>query len=141
MNKLLIGLTIVISGIAIYYFETNRKVAQIQSSQVSNHQSNTEENFKRDSDLLENTDYFIDSKSSKKSNNDAAGFDFTPYVSKEMADEIRPLTSRSLDGLNIKMDKDGHEYVDLKKRWSHATISVVDENGEKHTGEWSPENE
>jgi ABC-type Zn2+ transport system substrate-binding protein/surface adhesin len=67
-----------------------------------------------------------------------ADFDFTPYVSKEMADEIRPYTSRSTKGLEVKMDEDGHEYVDLKKRWSHATISVIDENGVKHTGEWAP---
>lgn len=67
-----------------------------------------------------------------------AGFDFTPYVSKKMADEIRPYTSRSMKGLEAKVDADGNEYVDLKKRWSHVTVSVVDENGKKHTGEWAP---
>jgi hypothetical protein len=66
------------------------------------------------------------------------GFDFTPYISQDMADEIRPYTSRSHKGLEVKIDKDGNEYVDLKKRWSHATVSVVDENGVKHTGEWAP---
>jgi hypothetical protein len=69
---------------------------------------------------------------------DDTDFDFTPYVSKEMADEIRPYTSRKSSDLEVKLDASGREYVDLKKRWSHATISVVDENGVKHTGEWAP---
>jgi hypothetical protein len=75
---------------------------------------------------------------SQSYNDGEAGFDFTPYVSKKMADEIRPYTSRSTKGLEVKVDNDGNEYVDLKKRWSHATVSVIDENGKKHTGEWAP---
>ena len=66
------------------------------------------------------------------------GFDFTPYISNGMAEEIRPYTSRDTTDLDVEVDNDGNEYVDLKKRWSHATVSVIDENGVKHTGEWAP---
>lgn len=65
-------------------------------------------------------------------------FDFTPYVHKEMVEEVARYTSRDKDGLEIEVNNDGTEVVDLKRRWSHATISVLDEKGEKHTGEWAP---
>lgn len=66
------------------------------------------------------------------------GFKFDNYVSEEMAEELRAVTSRDSSDLPVQKDTDGHEYVDLKKRWSHATISVIDEDGKKHTGEWAP---
>lgn len=71
--------------------------------------------------------------------NDSAVFDFTPYVTPEMAEEIRPYTSRKSSDLVIKIDAEGREYVDLKKRWSHATIVVKDKEGNKHSGDWAPE--
>lgn len=140
MNKLQIGLTVVTCAITLFFLAQNNKILTRQSSQESERQSITEKHGNNSSKLSEQDNHDVDSAINTHKHNDEAGFDFTPYVSKEMADEIRPYTSRSHDGLNVKMDKDGHEYVDLKKRWSHATISVIDENGEKQTGEWAPEN-
>ncbi len=71
--------------------------------------------------------------------NDDKAFDFTNFVTPEMVQELRPLTSRKSSDLEIKKDADGREYVDLKKRWSHATIVVKDKEGNKHSGDWAPE--
>jgi len=147
MNKLAIGsgVAVVLLGAVIFFKQSQNYTMQPATSSVidgadettglSFNEHNHDEHTYRDHELEETAIHPL----THEHEGDEAGFDFTPYVSKEMADEIRPYTSRSHKGLEVKADQDGNEYVDLKKRWSHATISVVDENGVKHTGEWAPQ--
>lgn len=63
--------------------------------------------------------------------------DFGKYLTKEQKNELYEVTNRSHDGLVVEVLEDGSEVVDLKKRFSHAHVSVIDENGVKRTGEYS----
>ena len=137
MNKIIIIAVAGISIVAAFMIFPNAQVMQHNQTESDDSLHNSEQAITTESAA---GDTHTQQTVSTHKDNHEAGFNFSPYVSKEMADEIRPYTSRSTKGLEVKIDKDGHEYVDLKKRWSHATISVVDENGVKHTGEWAPDN-
>lgn len=136
MNKLLVGAALGIVILALLIVSPSSNIEKNNSAE-SNRNLNQPITTKQ-SEPIKSHDHSNHNLMNEKDSKEV-GFDFTPYVSEEMADEIRPYTSRSTQGLQVKVDQDGNEYVDLKKRWSHATISVVDENGVKHTGEWAPE--
>lgn len=139
MNKILISGIIGISVLAVFMFSAETKIVQNNQTESNESQNKAKQTIIKDiGQSIRDQDNTQQSLSSHK-DDEEAGFNFTPYITKEMADEIRPYTSRSNDGLEVKTDSNGNEYVDLKKRWSHATISVVDENGVKHTGEWAPD--
>lgn len=150
MNKFSIFTIVGISLLTITVMTHQSRLIELVDLQVDTH--NKQNNKSVIGNLNEqkhienaNNKSFASAHSQVQLNHDAhkhdavTDFDFTPYVSKEMADEIRPYTSRRMDGLQVEVDKNGNEYVNLKKRWSHVTISVVDEDGVKHTGEWAPQ--
>lgn len=64
-------------------------------------------------------------------------FDFEPHLTIEQKKELYHVTNKSHKGLVVEVDKNGIDSVDLKKRFSHAHVSVIDENGIKRTGEYS----
>jgi len=64
-------------------------------------------------------------------------FDFGKYLTYEQKMEIYKRTNRKTDDLPVEMDSHGNEYVDLKGRFDTVHVSVVDENGVTHTGEYA----
>ncbi len=64
-------------------------------------------------------------------------FDFGKYLTYEQKMEIYKSTNRKTGDLPVEMDSHGNEYVDLKGRFDTVHVSVVDENGVTHTGEYA----
>jgi hypothetical protein len=68
-----------------------------------------------------------------------ATVDFGKYLSQKQKEEIWQATNKDSTGLDVEIDPvDGREVVNLKGRFDHVNVSVIDENGTVHSGEWAP---
>ncbi|NRB78006.1 MAG: hypothetical protein HRU38_04955 [Saccharospirillaceae bacterium] len=72
-------------------------------------------------------------------NDTVKNIDFSKYITDDnQIEEIRLITSRKTDDLVVEVLPNGMTKVDLKNRWSTVHVVVVDEKGEKQSGEWAP---
>lgn len=65
-----------------------------------------------------------------------ADFDFKSHLTREQKLELYNITNRRHEGLVVEVDENGISTVDLKKRFSHAHVSVF-KDGVKRTGEYA----
>jgi hypothetical protein len=127
------------TGLYFYFQENNLKNQSNEAEKSSETPSISNIQMKKLSAIAKKNNLLLNKKSETTTDvvhHTDENFDFEPHLSRAQKIELYDVTNRRTKGLVVETNEDGFSTVDLKKRFSHAHISVM-KDGVKVTGEYS----